>query len=166
MTTLTGSTAELTALLTRLRRRAVRLGASASDAEDMAQDALLRLMQRMTNAAVERPEHYAMTILHNIARARWRGRIELTELEDDSASTLPVGTSRLVLAALCDNIAALPPEQSQIMQLVLNGEFSPNAIAAQLDLPLGTVMSRLARARARLRAQSGLDHARRSRSCS
>ena len=43
------------------------------------------------------------------------------------------------------------------MQLVLEGEVSPRAIAMRLDLPVGAVMSRLARARAKLRAQIGLE---------
>jgi len=43
------------------------------------------------------------------------------------------------------------------MQLVLEGELSPRAIAARLNLPVGTVMSRLARTRAKLRAHVGLD---------
>ncbi len=141
----------------KLRRRARRLGHQPCDAEDMAQEALLRLMQRMARSPVQTPEHYAMIILQNIARARWRARVELTELEEDTASILPAGDSRLALEALRHAIAALPPDQAQIMQLVLEGEFSPRTIAAQLHLPVGTVMSRLARARVTLRQQIGLE---------
>lgn len=148
---------DLTALAQRLRRRALRLGVQPSDAEDMAQETLLRLMQRMARQNVEAPEHYAMIILQNLIRAGWRARVDMAELEEDSASTLPVGDSRLAVAELRAAIAALPPEQAQVMALVLQGEFSPQAIAAQLELPVGTVMSRLARARARLRVQIGLE---------
>ncbi len=148
---------DLNALAHRLRRRAQRLGAQPSDAEDMAQETLLRLMQRMARKDVDAPEHYAMIILQNLIRAGWRTRVELIELEEDSASTLPVGDSRLAVADLRAAIAVLPPEQAQVMALVLQGEFSPRAIAKQLDLPVGTVMSRLARARAKLRVQIGLD---------
>lgn len=148
---------DLAALHLRLRRRAQRLGAQSSDAEDMAQETLLRLMQRMARQDVEAPEHYAMTILQNLIRAGWRAQVEITELEDDSASTLPVGDSRLAVADLRTAIAALPPEQAQVMALVLQGEFSPQKIAQQLALPVGTVMSRLARARAKLRVQIGLE---------
>ncbi len=148
---------DLNALAHRLRRRAQRLGAQPSDAEDMAQETLLRLMQRMARKDVDAPEHYAMIILQNLIRAGWRTRVELIELEEDSASTPPVGDSRLAVADLRAAIAVLPPEQAQVMALVLQGEFSPRAIAKQLDLPVGTVMSRLARARAKLRVQIGLD---------
>ena len=148
---------DLTALALRLRRRARRLGAQASDAEDMAQETLLRLMQRMARQDVEAPEHYAMTILQNLIRAGWRARIEMAELTEDSACTLPVGDSRLAVADLRAAIEVLPPEQAQVMALVLQGEFSPQAIAAQLGMPVGTVMSRLARAWAKLRVQIGLE---------
>ena len=149
--------AELGPLGTRLRRRAQRLGLQACDAEDMAQETLLRLMQRMERTSVEAPEHYAMIILHNLARARWRSQVEMTELEDDVASIPPLGDSRLALEALRRAIAALPADQARIMEMVLQGELSPRAIAATLHLPVGTVMSRLARARVTLRRQIGLD---------
>lgn len=148
---------DLTALGQRLNRRARRLGAQHSDAEDMAQEALMRLIQRTDRADVDAPEHYAMTILQNLIRARWRARIDMAELEEDSASVAPVAESRLALSALRHAIDALPPEQQQIMALVLQGELSPRAIAQQLDLPVGTVMSRLARARVKLRAHIGLE---------
>ncbi|WP_298857127.1 RNA polymerase sigma factor [uncultured Sulfitobacter sp.] len=148
---------DLSALANRLRRRAQRLGAQPSDAEDIAQETLLRLMQRMARQDVEAPEHYAMIILQNLIRAGWRARVEMAELEEDSASTLPVGDGRLAVADLRTAIAALPDEQAEVMTLVLQGEFSPRTIAAQLGLPVGTVMSRLARARARLRVQIGLE---------
>lgn len=123
----------------------------------MAQETLLRLMQRMTGRDVEAPEHYAMIILQNLIRAGWRARVETTELEEDSASTLPVGDSRLAVADLRAAIAGLPSEQALVMSLVLQGEFSPQAIARQLNLPVGTVMSRLARARAKLRVYIGIE---------
>lgn len=148
---------DLDALAHRLRRRAQRLGAQVSDAEDLAQEALLRLMQRMARQGVEAPEHYAMIILQNLIRAGWRARVEMSELEENSASTLPVGDSRLAVADLRAAITKLPYEQAEVMGLVLQGEFSPQAIAKQLDLPVGTVMSRLARARAKLREHIGLE---------
>ncbi|MCX7566127.1 sigma-70 family RNA polymerase sigma factor [Sulfitobacter sp. F26169L] len=150
--------ADMTALLLRLRRRAQRLGAQTGDAEDMAQETVLRLMQRMRRTKVDAPEHYAMVILHNLARARWRALgVEMVELDEDDATIDPVADSRLALADLQRAISALPAGQAQIMQLVMQGEFSPASIAKQLDLPQGTVMSRLARARVKLRAHIGME---------
>ena len=153
----TRNTADLNALVTRLRRRAQRLGLQPCDAEDMAQEALLRLMQRMARSGVDAPENYAMIILHNLARARWRAQVETTELEENSATSQPLGDSRLMLDALCRAITALPPDQACVMELVLQGEPSPRVIATRLDVPVGTVMSRLARARVTLRRQIGLE---------
>ena len=148
---------DLSPLAKRLTRRARRLSAQPSDAEDMAQEVVLRLITRNQRAGIDTPEHYAMIILQTLARARWRAHVEHTELEEDSASIAPVAESRLALNTLHSAIARLPPERAQVMQLVLEGEVSPRAIAMQLDLPVGTVMSRLARARAKLRAQIGLE---------
>lgn len=150
-------TEDLVRLTKRLRRRARRLGASGADADDMVQETLLRLLQRQARGRVANPNHYALIILHNIARAGWRGHTKTEELEDTSATTQPVAESRLAVEALQGAIATLPTDQAQIMAIVMEGELSPKSIAALLCLPEGTVMSRLARARVRLRAQMGLE---------
>lgn len=140
-----------------LRRRAQRLGASASDAEDLAQETLLRLMLHIRRQGIAMPRRYAMTILHNLLRARWRQAAQTAPLsEADAPCTAPAAQSRLAVAEVTRAIAALPQDQGQIMVLILQGEVSPRAIADQLGLPPGTVMSRLARARARLRRDIGL----------
>ena len=149
-------TTDMDTLGQKLLRRAQRLGLQRSDAEDLAQEALLRLMQRMHRTEIETPEHYAMIILHNLARARWRARVELSALEEDT-STAPQGDIRLAVVELRRAIAALPPDQARIMEMVVQGEPSPRIIAARLDLPQGTVMSRLARARVTLRREVGLE---------
>jgi len=150
-------TTDMDTLGQKLLRRAQRLGLQRSDAEDLAQEALLRLMQSMHRTEIETPEHYAMIILHNLARARWRARVELSALEEDTASTAPQGDIRLAVAELRRAITALPPDQARIMEMVVQGEHSPRIIAARLDLPQGTVMSRLARARVTLRREVGLE---------
>ncbi|WP_420011596.1 sigma factor-like helix-turn-helix DNA-binding protein [Tateyamaria sp.] len=58
---------------------------------------------------------------------------------------------RLDCADTLAAIAALPQPQRRLLELVIAGETSPRAIALATGLPLGTVMSRLARARAKLR---------------
>jgi len=50
-------------------------------------------------------------------------------------------------------LRSLPPEQREILLLVALEEMSYEEVAATLGLPLGTVMSRLSRARQKLRAQ-------------
>lgn len=145
-------------LLPKLLRRARRLATSADEAEDMAQETVLRLWQVRTGpAGIERPEHYAMTLLHNLARARWRSRRVTEELTDDMALTVPSAPSRIACAELLAAIERLPCDQAALMRLVLAGETSPQVLAGRLGVPKGTVMSRLGRARARLREEMGLE---------
>ncbi len=143
-------------LLERLRRRANRLCADKAAAEDLTQETLLRLMETMARSPLRTPERYAMIILHNLARARWRSAVGLEELAEDSAITQPVADARLNLGALHRAIAALPSDQAAVMTLVLAGTASPRTIAKTLGIPTGTAMSRLARARATLRSAIGL----------
>ncbi len=146
----------IAALLVRLRRRANRLCADGTAAEDLTQETILRLMETMTRRHLRAPEHYAMIILHNLVRARWRTAVGFEELAEDSATTLPVADAWLNLGALHHAIAALQSDQAAVMKLVLAGTTSPQDIAKTLGIPLGTAMSRLARARAALRAAIGL----------
>ena len=48
-------------------------------------------------------------------------------------------------------ITHLPPQQARLMALVAEGETSPAVLAKQTGQPVGTVMSRLSRARAALK---------------
>lgn len=144
-------------LLPRLERRARRLSDSPEAAQDLAQEAALRLWQRLAQGKeVKQPDRYAMILLHNLARARWRRRRPQEEMQENLLVTLPEAPSRLACAETQAAIARLPEGQRRLMQLVMEGEVSPSALALRLGLPPGTVMSRLARARVRLRAEMGL----------
>lgn len=57
---------------------------------------------------------------------------------------------RLLLARIRDAVAALPPDQRAVMALVAIEGYSYKEAAEMLKTPIGTVMSRLARARQRL----------------
>ena len=66
-------------------------------------------------------------------------------------------TDTLVLRDLDAAIRRLPPEQREVLLLVALEEMSYNEAADTLGVPIGTVMSRLSRAREKLRAMlSGL----------
>lgn len=141
----------LVALIPMLTRRARRLTRSASAAEDLVQDTLLSLCQRLAEGgAIDDLPAYAMRTLSNRARRAW-GQATTDELEEDHALTQPDALIRLDCADTLAAIAHLPPPQRALMDLVVAGETSPPALARATGLPLGTVMSRLSRARARLR---------------
>lgn len=148
----------LSALMPKLRRRARRLARSADEAEDMAQEAMLRLLQQLRcEVQIDAPERYAMTLLHNLARYRWRSRHVTEELTDEMASAPPLAPARIACAELQAAIERLPEDQAALMRLVMLGETSPQVLAARVGVPKGTVMSRLGRARRRLRKEIGLE---------
>lgn len=147
----TPTPAALVPLIPGLMRRARRLSGSRSEAEDIVQDTLLRLCQRLRDGSqIDDLPAYAMRTLTNGARRTWKTR-PTEELEDDMATTEPEAHIRLDCADTLAAIAALPEPQRALMAYLIEGETSPASIAARTGLPLGTVMSRLARARARLR---------------
>lgn len=144
----------LTRLMPNLYRRARRLSANRSDAEDLVQDTLVCVIAKQNQGdTIDNLPAYAMTTLHNQARLLWRKAVPLEELEDDCASTPPVAMKRLECAETLRMITKLPPDQAKLMTLVCHGETSPAVLARETCTPVGTVMSRLARARARLRAR-------------
>lgn len=145
------SARKLVPLIPLLTRRARRLARSRSEAEDLVQDTLLSLCQRLRDGRdIDDLTAYAMRTLSNRARRGWRMQ-KTDELEDDHALTEPDAMLRLDCADTLAAIETLPIAQRQLMDLVVAGETSPRALATATGLPLGTVMSRLARARAKLR---------------
>ncbi|WP_299597187.1 sigma-70 family RNA polymerase sigma factor [uncultured Tateyamaria sp.] len=141
----------LVPLIPLLTRRALKLAGNRAEAEDLVQDTLLALCQRLRDGhPIDDLSAYAMHTLSN--RARRGLRLQTTDkLKDDHALTEPDALLRLDCADTLAAITKLPKPQRQLMELVVTGETSPRALANSTDLPLGTVMSRLARARAKLR---------------
>ena len=143
----------LPALMPVLQRRARRLAGNPSDAEDLVQETLMRLVKKLNEGhAIDDLPAYAMRTLHNQARMLWRRAPAPEELGEDDASIEPVAMERLECADTLAAIDLLPETQCALMRMVSAGETSPATLAKRTGLPLGTVMSRLARARARLRA--------------
>lgn len=62
-----------------------------------------------------------------------------------------------MLARTLEAIGGLPEEQRELLLLVCVEELSYREAAAVLELPIGTVMSRLARARRKLAETVGVD---------
>ncbi len=152
------TTDTLSDILPRLSARARRLSRTQDEAEDLTQETALRLLQAMhKDAEIAAPDRYAMITLHNLARSRWRARRETEELSDDMAQTEPAAPARLACKEVRAAIARLPADQEALMALVLAGESSPQVLADRYGVPVGTVMSRLARARVRLRMEMGLE---------
>lgn len=140
-----------------LHQRARSMVSCPQDAADLAQDTALKLWQRQCQGSC--PDDlaaYAMTALRNGARSFWRSRKPWQELTEDMATTQPDAPGRIACAELRAALSRLPPSQCELMALVAEGETSPAEMARITGQPRGTVMSRLARARARLRREVGL----------
>lgn len=146
--------AELEALIPRLRRYARALTHQQALADDLVQDALERSWARR---AQWRPgtdlRAWVFTILHNVFISDVR-RVRLASPLSESDSAQHHHDRSAEPAALFDlerALARLQPDQRAVVLLVGLEEMSYREAAEVLGVPAGTIMSRLARGRARLR---------------
>ena len=147
--------AEIVALLPRLRRFSNALTGSIDDGDDLAQATIERALQRISQW---RPESRLDSWMFRIAQNLWldqlraqkrRGTmVSMDELHDISGSDgRNVTESELMLRRTQQAIACLPEEQRAVVALVLIEGVSYGEAAGLLETPIGTVMSRLSRAR-------------------
>ena len=97
--------------------------------------------------------------MHNVYVNQLRALRPTAQLDEEMPELAqPVReTDTLVLRDLDAAIRRLPPDQREVLLLVALEEMSYDEAAGALGVPIGTVMSRLARAREKLRAMlSGL----------
>ena len=142
-------------LIPRLRRYARALVSDRASADDLVQDTLerawakLHLYRRGTDLRA-----WLFTVMHNVHVNRVRAARVTDPLEDEMpelAQRAAQGDS-LVVRDLDRAIARLPDEQRVVLLLVTLEEMSYDQVAHALGIPIGTVMSRLSRAREKLRA--------------
>jgi len=146
-----------------LRPRLYRLAYSwchdAALADDLAQEALIKALSRGDQLRdAQALESWLFSILNNCWRDHLRARRDFADVEDIDAAIVDESpspeqryASRQTIQRVRLAIASLPVGQRQVITLVDIEECSYAAVAAILDLPVGTVMSRLARARQALR---------------
>ena len=142
------------------------LSQSPTDAEDIVQDAALRALQALSSVSVDRPKPWFLAIVRNaamtfMARNRRKTVAYAGDMADLDALDLRQGDDAApnperALIALEDSerlrhgIASLPsPFLETLVMRDVNG-LSYREIAEATGAPIGTVMSRLARARAML----------------
>lgn len=139
-----------------LRARARRLSASPSEAEDLLHIALLGLLEQTARGRrIDAPLRYGMTSLRHARSAALRRARREAPLEDAPEPVTGDASEACYCTEVLRLIDTLPPPDRLLLRLVIAGETSPAALARLLNLPKGTIMSRLARARARLRAALG-----------
>ena len=148
---------DFAAHIPRLRRYARALTGERFLADDLVQDTLERALAKFSLwRSTGRLESWLLTLMHNIFINQIRSRASRppeTLLDDTTVEPVVRGaqSDRLELRDLDNALNALPPEQREVLLLVTLEELSYEETARILDLPVGTVMSRLSRARDRLR---------------
>lgn len=149
---------ELVTLAPQLRRFAYALTRHADDADDLVQTTMERVLSRPMPDDVELVK-WMFRVSRNIwiddLRARKVRREAAVDLEagaDVDASTEERVQARAMLRKAQEGIDALPDEQREVLAMVAIAGMAYREAAEALAIPIGTVMSRLARARAALAA--------------
>jgi RNA polymerase sigma factor (sigma-70 family) len=154
-----GRRAALLEALPRLRRFSRSLTGNRHDADDLVQATVERALERGMPNEVD-ALRWLFKVCKNIwidelrahaVRANAAMRPELAEEPTVSGEAVALG--ELTLREVDRAMAALPDEQRTVLSLVAVEGLSYREAAEVLDAPIGTVMSRLARARAALATQ-------------
>ncbi|HWU63886.1 MAG TPA: RNA polymerase sigma factor [Ensifer sp.] len=141
-------------LMPSLRRYARSLTRSDADGEDLLQDSLERALTKRGQWAGSNLKAWAFSIMTNLyrnetVRAARRRTQPIEDAESVPASLSPPGDpleQRRLVAA----IDSLAPDFRSVLMLVVVESMSYREVATLLQIPEGTVMSRLARARAQI----------------
>jgi RNA polymerase sigma factor (sigma-70 family) len=145
----------LVELIPRLRRYARALVGDRATADDLVQDTLerawakLHLYRRGTDLRA-----WLFTVMHNVHVNRVRSARPTDTLDDEmpELAQRPTQSDGLLVRDLDRSIARLPADQRAVLLLVTLEDMSYEEVARTLGIPIGTVMSRLSRARDKLRA--------------
>jgi RNA polymerase sigma-70 factor (ECF subfamily) len=144
----------------------LRQGADMATAEEVAQETLLTVWRKAHLFAEGRGSvaTWVYTIARNLRIDRIRREVvwqelgdrELEHASDDPSPEQELG-ERQQASRLTGLVAELPFEQREVLELAFTGGLSQTEIAERLDVPLGTVKSRMRLAYQKLRAAYGED---------
>jgi RNA polymerase sigma-70 factor (ECF subfamily) len=160
---------ELVALVPVLRRFAASLTGNRADADDLVQAACEKALR---NRAQFTPGTRMDSWMYRIIQTLWlddrrkrRVRGAAVDPEDahlsDEGKAASLPEDRIMLARVHDAMQALPEPQRAVLSLVAVEGLSYREAAEVLEVPVGTVMSRLSRARDSLLPKLGLSQGRR-----
>lgn len=144
-----------------LRRYARALTRNADRADDLVQDCIERAIRKQALWKPTGPlKAWLFRILLNLYRnelrvARRRGEHVAMETLFVEPAVAPAQPGRIALVEMARAIDALAHDQREALLLVVLEGMSYAEAAAVLEIPVGTLMSRLSRARAALRVATG-----------
>jgi RNA polymerase sigma-70 factor (ECF subfamily) len=147
---------QLEAQIPQLRRYARSLTGDAWAADDLLQDTLERACDRwrLWKAGTDL-RAWLFTLMHNLfvdgARRAQRQAGARVDIDDVAQELAAPGCAADQLLDLQRCLLRLPDEQREVLLLVTLQDLSYEEVARVTGTPVGTVMSRLSRARARLR---------------
>jgi RNA polymerase sigma-70 factor (ECF subfamily) len=155
---------QIAGLLPRLRRFARVIAGNVHDADDLVQVAVEKALAR---AGQWRPGSRMDSWMFGIMKNAWidevRARARRDRIHAPEEAGLGVGdasaAARDIALSVQAAMARLPEEQRLVVGLVLVEGLSYRDAAATLDIPIGTLTSRLSRAREALQALLGTDAA-------
>jgi len=154
------SAADAERWIPRLRRYAFALTGTREGADDLTQDTLERAWRKR---ALWRQDSdlraWLFTVMHNVFVNGVRAARSVESLDDErfgvdsgqAQTAANAAESQLALAEIRTAFGRLSNEHREVLSLVGVEQMSYAEAAAVLDVPIGTVMSRLARAREQLR---------------
>ena len=147
--------AEIAAHIPRLRRYARALAGDSHRADDLVQDTLERAWTRFDKwRAGSNLRAWLFSIMHNLRVDQLRrptlSTYSINEIENE-IPTRAIQADALEVRDLESALAQIPDEQREILMLVALEEMSYAEISTLLNIPVGTVMSRLSRGREKLR---------------
>lgn len=144
-----------------LRRYAWALLRNDGDADDLVQDCLVRAIERTDSRRSEGDMRaWLFSILHNLSISLWRRRKVRAAITADlhgreNAASVPAPQSAAAeLKEALRMLDGLAEEQRQTLLLIAVEGFEYAEVARIMNVPVGTVMSRLSRARDRLRERT------------
>ena len=144
-------------LLPRLWAFSLRLCGNQHDAEDLLQRAFLRGLERSHQLCPDTvPLSWMFSIIHSIwinelraRKIRCHGRVEWDDAVVNTVADAAVTTpeQNMITGQIIEAVGRLPEAQRIVMILIAFEGLSYSDAAATLGVPIGTVMSRLSRAR-------------------
>ena len=143
-----------------LRRFALALTGDASLADDLVQDCIVQALRKQHLFDETRKlRSWLFAILRNLyisgLRRNSRGASASLEIDVASPGNLHQQEAQLVLADVKAAITRLPPLYREVLLLIALEGMSYREVSEITGVPVGTVMSRLARARTGLRTLLG-----------
>lgn len=156
---------EMRLVMPRLRRYALALTRNQDEADDLVHDCLLRAME---NHARWRPgtslRAWMLVIMRNIHFNKLRHLKHVRKSEPElhlrqlPGAGMQLQDTWVELVELQRAVNKLPVEQREVLMLIVIDEHSYKTVADMLAIPIGTVRSRLSRARSKLALEFGAQY--------